>query len=250
MPVFGRQKENGFYVSYNIQYQELHSGWTRISKIDPLRTDKKNNPIIWTLIRYLTSKGLTKDSAGLAQLNKTDVENIEKGITNYKYADASALRKRVKEFLWEYQDYKNGANPSGNTMLMRFEFWKAATYIIHRNLWVGVGTGDMQKSFDKAYYRTNTNLSPEWRLRSHDQFLAITVAFGILGLAIFLFSILYPIITFRKKLHGLYFMFFIITLISFLTEDTLETQAGASFYAYFNTLFLWLAYSKNEETGS
>ncbi|HWY10843.1 MAG TPA: O-antigen ligase family protein [Bacteroidia bacterium] len=237
-----KHTENGFYVGYNIQYQELSSGWPLLSKLSIIQKDKKNNPVVWTLIRYMTSKGLTKDSVGLMQLNKTDVENIEKGITNYKYADASALRKRVKEFLWEYQDYKNGANPSGNTMLMRFEFWKAAAYIIHRNIWMGVGTGDAQKAFDKAYYRTNTNLSHEWRLRSHNQFLAITVAFGIFGLMIFLFSLFYPITILRKKLHGLYFMFFIITIISFLTEDTLETQAGASFYAYFNTLFLWLAY--------
>ncbi len=245
-PKINKQTESGFYVGYNIQYEELFSGWSLLSKLNINQNDKKNNPVVWTLIRYMASKGLTKDSVGLSQLNKTDIENIEKGITNYKYADASAIRKRVKEFLWEYQDYKNGANPSGNTMLMRFEFWKAAAFIIHRNIWFGVGTGDAQMAFDKAYYRTNTNLSHEWRLRSHNQFLAITVAFGILGLAVFLFSICYPIIVFRKKLHGLYFMFFIIIIISFMTEDTLETQAGASFYAYFNTLFLWLAYRNDE----
>lgn len=234
--------ENGFYVANNIQYDELFNGWPAISRLSVYADDKRGNPVIWTLIRYMTSKGFTKDSVGLTQLTKEDVLCIENGITNYKYADASALRKRVKEFLWEYQAYKNGANPSGNTLLMRFEFWKASLYIIKRNVWTGVGTGDAQMAFHKTYNRTNTKLSLDWRLRSHNQFLAITVCFGILGLIVFVFSLFYPVISLRKKVSGLYLAFLFIAVTSFLTEDTLESQSGVSFYAYFNTLFLWLAY--------
>ena len=238
------QTENGFYMARNIQYDEIYKGWQKISKANVLGNDKKGNPIVWTLLRYMTSKGLTKDSVGLTQLSKKDIENIENGVANYKYADASALRIRVKDFLSEYQNYKNGANPSGNTMLMRFEFWKAAIYVIKRNVWVGVGTGDAQAAFGKAYMRTETNLTHDWRLRSHNQFLAITVSFGILGLILFVVSLIYPAIVLRKKLAGLYFAFLFIAVISFLTEDTLESQSGVSFFAYFNTLFLWLGYSK------
>lgn len=241
------QTENGFYMARNIQYKELENEWPKRSKINALGTDKKNNPVMWTILRYMTSKGLTKDSVGLTQLTEEDITNIERGVTNYKYANASALRRRVKEFVSEYQDYKNGANPSGNTMLMRFEFWKAAIYIIKRNVWIGVGTGDAQAAFNKAYFRTETKLTHEWRLRSHNQFLAITVSFGILGLAVFVFSLIYPVIALRKKLSGLYFMFLFIAVVSFLTEDTLESQAGATFFAYFNSLFLWLGSAKEEE---
>ncbi len=240
-----KQTENGFYVAQNIQYEEIYKAWPSLSKVGVFQNDKKKNQIIWTMTRYLTSKGLTKDSFGLAQLDKKDIENIENGITNYKYADASPLRRRVKEFLWEYQDYKNGANPSGNTMLMRFEFWKAAVYIIKRNFWTGVGTGDAQAAFNKAYYRTETKLTHDWRLRSHNQFLAITVSFGVFGLLLFVFSLFYPLLKLRKKLPGLYFAFFFIAVISFLTEDTLESQSGVSFFAYFNSLLLWLGYNKN-----
>ena len=234
-------------MSNNIQYDEIFSGWLKLSKKEIFADDKRGNAVIWTILRYMTSKGLTKDSVGLTQLNKTDVENIEKGITNYKYIDASPLRIRIKEFLWEYQDYKNGANPSGNTMLMRFEFWKAAIYIIQRNVWVGVGTGDAQAAFNKAYYRTETKLSPDWRLRSHNQFLAIAVCFGVLGFTLFVFSLIYPIVVLRKKLGGLYFIFLFIAVVSFFTEDTLESQSGVSFFAYFNSLLLWLGYAGTRE---
>jgi hypothetical protein len=241
-----KQTENGFYLAYNIQYDEIYKVWPELSKKSILQSDERENPLIWTLLRYMTSKGLTKDSFGLSQLSKSDIENIENGITNYNYADASPLRIRVKGFMSEYQDYKSGANPSGNTMLMRFEFWKAAIYIIKRNVWLGVGTGDAQTAFNKAYYRTQTNLTPEWRLRSHNQFLAITVSFGIVGLIVFIFSIIYPIFVLRRKLDELYFAFIFIVIISFITEDTLESLTGASFFAYFNSLLLWLAYEKKE----
>jgi hypothetical protein len=242
-----KQTENGFYLAYNIQYDELYKGWLKLSNREILQNDKKGNPLIWTMLRYMTSKGLTKDSTGLAQLSKEDVQNIENGITNYNYVGASPLRMRVKGFLTEYQDYKNGANPSGKTMLMRFEFWKAAIYIIKRNVWLGVGTGDSQAAFYKAYYRTDTKLSHEWRLRSHNQFLAIAVSFGVFGLALFIFSLVYPAFVLRKKLSGLYFIFLFIAVVSFLTEDTLESQSGVSFFAYFNTLLLWVGYSKKDD---
>lgn len=238
--------ENGFYVTYNIQHFELIEQWRNRTHTEIYSLGKKGNVLILTAIRYLTSKGLTKDSAGLAQLTDADIENIRNGVNNYRYMDASAFRKRLKEIFYEYHNYQVGNNPSGNTMMMRFEFWKAAGYIIRRNLAFGVGTGDATKAFHYAYQRTNTNLAYEWRLRSHNQFLAILVCFGITGFLVFLIWLIYPVVRLRRRLHPLYFFFFGIAVSSFLTEDTLESQAGVTFFVYFNTLFIWLAESERK----
>jgi hypothetical protein len=242
-----RHTENGFYIAYNIQYEELAREWRKRSKVPLYDNKASEDHLAWTLIRYMSSKGLPKDSAGLAALNEDDIKNIEQGITNYKYVHASELSKRLKQFFWEYQDYLYNSNPSGNTMLMRFEFWKAALYIIERNITFGVGTGDAQKAFERAYMRTNSSLAYEWRLRSHNQFLAITVAFGLTGIILFFVYLFYPYIKLRKFLHPVYSAFFLIALLSFITEDTLETQTGVTFFTYFNSLFLWLAYYKSKE---
>lgn len=238
--------ENGFYITNNIQYEELGFMWKSRSQVDLYSYDKKGILVAWNLVRYLSSKGLTKDSVGVANLNDADIKNIESGITNYKYAGASPLRIRLKEFFWEYKDFKQGFNPSGNTILMRFEFWKAARYIIVRNWIFGVGTGDAQKAFNKAYLRTKTKLNPEWRLRSHNQFLAIVVSFGVIGLIVFVIFLIYPVIVLRKNLMKLFWIFYFIALLSFVTEDTLESQTGVTFFAYFNTLFLWHAVANNK----
>jgi O-antigen ligase len=130
---------------------------------------------------------------------------------------------------------------------MRFEFWKTAIYIIKQNPLLGVGTGDIQISFNKAYDETHSKLSKEWRLKCHNQYFAIMVAFGFIGFIIFLIYLIIPAFTLRKKLHNLYWPFILIILLSFLTEDTLESQAGLTFFGIFNTLFIWLANSPEKK---
>ena len=49
------------------------------------------------------------------------------------------------------------------------------------------------------YVATNSKLDVVWRLRCHNQYLAITVAFGFVGLLLFLFYLLYPAIVLKKS---------------------------------------------------
>lgn len=233
--------ENGNLITVNINYDELEKEWERKSTLPYDGKDKKGNSLRYTLMRYLASKGLNKDSVGLNTLSENDIKNIEVGVANYKYANHTGLITRWHELIWEYTKYKRGENPSGHTLMMRLEFWKTACYIIKNNPVFGVGTGDIQISFNAAYNELGSALDLAWRLRCHNQYLAIGVAFGVPGLLFFLVYLFYPAIVLRKKLHMLYWPFFLIALLSFLTEDTLETQSGVTFFIFFQTLFLWLA---------
>jgi hypothetical protein len=64
------------------------------------------------------------------------------------------------------------------------------------------------------------------------------VAFGVFGVAFFLFWLFAQAYFKKGKLHTVYFAFLFILLISMLFEDTLETQAGLSFAVFFSSLFL------------
>ncbi|MBI3520729.1 MAG: O-antigen ligase family protein [Bacteroidetes bacterium] len=239
--------ENGNLIMININEEELKKEWYARSPITFMGLDKKGNELRYTMLRYMASKGLTKDSVGIASLSNEDISNIENGYTNYKYNINSGLISKWREFVWEYTKYKRGENPSGHTLSMRLEFWKTASYIIYRHPVFGVGTGDIQDSFNKMYDEIHTKLDLVWRLRCHNQYLAITVAFGFVGLVLFLFYLIFPAIVLRKKLHYLYWPFFLIALLSFVTEDTLETQSGVTFFIFFQTLFLWLASANDPE---
>lgn len=240
--------ENGNLIGLNISYDELEQEWPKRSSLPYKGNDKKGNGLRYTILHYLASKGLTKDSLGLSKLKEKDISNIEMGISNFKYSSESGLNARWRELIWEYTKYQRGENPSGHTLMMRLEFWKTAIYIITNHSLFGVGTGDIQDEFNKAYKETNSKLTEEWRLRCHNQYLAIGVAFGIVGLLLFLFYLIYPAISQKHYLHYLYWPFFIIVLLSFITEDTLETQSGVTFFIFFQAFFLWLASFESKKT--
>ncbi len=241
------QKENGNLVLINIQTGEIERGWNRRCASDSISFRPERNLNRYeVLVRYLASKGLNKDSVGIAQLNETDILNIKNNITNYLYPQWSFLHKRIYELVNEYDEYKNGRHVNGHSITMRFYFWKTALRVIKTNAVFGVGTGDVQVELNTLYSKEKT-LSLEWYKRPHNQFLTIAVSLGGIGLLIFIFAIFYPVIYLRKQLSVLYWPFFIITLLSFFTEDTLETMAGISFFGIWNTVFMTQAWFKKQQ---
>ena len=237
------QIENGYRVNINIQLMEVYAEWKRRCPDDTFSYNPKFNlERFQVLIRYLSSKGLTKDSVGIAMLKEEDLTNIKKGITNYAMNDWSYFHKRIYELVNEYEEYRMNKGISGHSLTMRLVFWKTAIYCIEKNILTGVGTGDVQEELNKAYNETHAPLSEEWHKRPHNQFLTVTLALGIFGLIVFLISVFAPVFQLRKKIHLLYLPFFVMLVISFLMEDTLESQAGLTFYAFFNTIFIVYAY--------
>lgn len=232
--------ENGNYIWVNFCNQELEESWNKRSSIKHSENDLKGNPIHFTLVRYLASKGLKKDGDAVESLSNDEVKAIERGVVNVNYQNVSSLTRRLHEISWELDMYKITGDPSGHSLTQRFEFWKAAVGIIKDNLVFGVGTGDMKIAFEAQYNKMNSPLAKESRLRSHNQYLSIGVAFGIVGLLWFLITLFYPMVLQGKTFDYLYITFLLIAVISFLTEDTLETQAGVTFYAFFNSFFLFI----------
>lgn len=231
--------ENGHYVYRNICESELEPAWNTKSKLSYTGLDNKGNGLKYTLWRYLTSVHLKKDSSGVAQLTAKDITAIENGIPNIIYLTRNNIYTRLHTIAWELNNYKHGGNPSGHSVTMRFEFWKTALFIIKKHLWKGVGTGDVPVAFKRAYLKTHSPLDEKWRLRAHNQFLTIAVALGIFGLAYFIFSLIAPIYLSQNGKSFLFLSFLLTAILSMLTEDTIETQAGVTFFALFNALYLW-----------
>jgi len=234
-----KEIENGYFVWRNVCEQELMEEWSKKSSFEYQGKDLRGNEIKYTLIRFLASKGLNKDSEGAASLSEKEVHAIEKGIPNINFVGLFNPTARLQKIAWEIDTYLKGGNPSGHSVTQRFEFWKAAIGIIKENTLIGVGTGDVKNAFEKQYDKMDSPLTKEWRLRSHNQFLAIGTAFGIIGLIVFLITLLYPLFNRKKFRDYFYLMFFCIAFLSMFGEDTLETQAGVTFFAFFNSFFLF-----------
>jgi hypothetical protein len=229
--------ENGYAIWVYICWPEMKSAWQKRSMLDFEEKDLKGQQLKYTLLRFLTSKGLRKDAEGVSQLSDKEIQAVEKGITNVSYQGIINFRGRIHMIIWEINNYLRGENPSGHSVTQRMEFWKAAFAIISRNPWLGVGTGDVRDAFRDEYSTAGSPLSQKWRLFSHNQYLTFTIAFGIAGLLYFLFSLVYPLR--NRHRDFLYVIFWLILVISMVTEDTLETQAGVTFYAFFNSFLLF-----------
>ena len=233
-----KEKENGYFIYRNIAWRELERCWQRKSKIPFSGLDRNKQYLRYTLLRFMTSKGLKKDSVGFSRLSDEEITAIENGTANVFYLAHPGLKSRIHSLFWEYNHYRLTGNPSGHSATMRVEFLKNGWEIFKRNPIIGVGTGDINQAFREQYEHSRSQLEPRWRLKTHNEYLTMAILFGIPGFLLFLLIMIYPILT---KKHFLYIPFFLILLISMLTEDTLETQTGVTFYAFFSTLLTFSA---------
>jgi hypothetical protein len=232
-------KENGHFTMIYLCRKEIDEGWTTRSSMSIDSLDRKKQSIRTTLIRYLTSKGLRKDSTGLAQLTNKDIINVENGLANYIYSNNYSLYPRIYETIWEIDVYRKTGDANGHSLTQRFIYYKISLELIKEHYLLGVGTGDTRITYNEYYNSHKTGLNQKFQHESHNQFMRFLLEFGIFGFAIILFAFIYPSFA-EKKWNNFYFLaIFIVTALSFLNEDAIESQVGTAMTAYFFSLFLF-----------
>ncbi len=235
------QQENGHHVWVYVAMDELERGWARRSDRSFDDRDDKGHFVWSTLVRYMASKGLRKDSVGLMTLTDADIRAVERGVPNAHPDRWGGALARFDEVVFELQQYHAMGAADGHSVAMRLEYLKTG-YTIAKAHWLyGVGTGDTEQEFQRAYERSGTRLSPQWRHRAHDQYLTWWISFGMVGLLWCLFAIVWPAHALGVWRRPLFIAWAIIFGISCLTDDTVETQVGATFFALYYTLFVFAA---------
>jgi len=231
--------ENGHYIWIYVCEPELEREWNRISSIDYRGHTTNGNSIRGTLIRYLTSKGLRKDAAGVGRLKPHEIKAIEKGVANHLYLQRFRLYPRIYEVIWEIDRYRLGYSPNEKSVVQRYLYLDAGWKIAKEKPLFGVGTGDVKQAFREYYEEVHSPLNEKWRRRAHNQFLTFMIALGVAGLAVCLAALVAPLFITRRQHSFLALGFFILMLLSMLNEDTLETSAGVGFVAFFYSLFVF-----------
>ena len=224
--------ENGHHVMSNIARKELYKAWGNRSNLSLSGESLTGGSLHSILLRYMTSKGLKKDSVGMSKMTNSDIHHVENGKTSidYTHSKPRALLANVKNEMFHYYV---GGDPDGNSLLQRFEHWKVGTSIIRDHWLFGVGTGDVQTVFDKKYTALHTELNKSNWNRAHNQFMTFWITFGVLGFVIFtVFWLFFVGQTFYYQ-NLLGFLFVAIAISSFLAEDTIETQQGVTFIGLF-----------------
>jgi hypothetical protein len=235
-----QQIEGGGYIWRYVALEELGRGWERRSAVDLGGMDAKGHALYGTLVRYMTSKGLRKDSLGVARLTDADVRAIEQGVPTV-LAEGAPLIRRMNELFFEMEHYLSTGNPSGHSLPMRLESARVALALVHGSWLFGVGTGDTAQ--------THSKMQEPWRhLRAHDQYLTWLLSFGVLGLVWCLSAWCLPAIWNRASREPLFTAWAIAFAVSCFSDDTLETQAGCTFGVVFYALFVFLPVRSSAST--
>lgn len=234
-----KEVENGHYVWMYVCDKELEEEWNKISEFDYHGRTTNGNSLRTTLIRFLASKGLRKDAEGLKQLTEEEVRGIERGIANHIYLQRFRVYPRIYEVIWEIDRYRMSGNPNEKSVVQRYLYLEAGWNIARKNLLKGVGTGDVELEFINYYNETNSPLDSKLRRRTHNQFLTFLISFGIPGLVIGMIALVLPIFLTGRHRSFLCIGFFILVLLSMMSEDTLETSTGVTMVAFFYTVFVF-----------
>ena len=231
--------ENGHFVYLYVCEKELREEWNKISEFKYDSTGQNGFPVHSTLIRYLTSKGLRKDAAGVRSLNQGDIQNIEKGIANVIYQNKKfSLYPRIYQTVWEFYVYSHTGYANNQSLSQRIEFARAACNIIRKNFLFGVGTGNWMEEFKNAYIANNSKLDERYYASSHNQYLNYMVKFGFIGFSIIVFLLTWPILK-TKRYHDIYFMLFLVFMfIANFADSNFESHMGSSFFVFFFCFFL------------
>lgn len=230
--------DRGYYRNIFVCMKELEEGWNEISDLPFNSKDQYGFSNKTKIARYLSSLGLPKDLDGVRQLDKQDIALIENGYGSSIYKISFGPYIKVYESIYELDSYLKTGNANGKSISMRIEFVKTGLAVIKHNFWFGVGTGDVNNSFKQAYNELDSRLSERNRHRAHNQYLTFFIAFGVFGFIICLLGLIGPLLSTPNKTI-LLIAFALILFTSMINEDTLETQAGVTFYVLFYSILVF-----------
>lgn len=133
------------------------------------------------------------------------------------------------------------ANPTTNSISMRQLIWKVDTHLLHQHWLTGVGPGQMKETLAKQYFGLSMLVGiPLDYFDTHNEYLNIWLSFGLTGIVLFLFILLFQLArAFRLRAH-LYTCLMLLLMICFTTENILANQHGIVFYSFFTSLFLFV----------
>lgn len=163
------------------------------------------------------------------------------------YFFVGSFRAKIENTMTDldYTKYEYYAN--FHSLTGRVFSYRVAGHLVKENPVLGVGIAELESEVKRTYITEYSEIVPEKRLKPHNQFLSYTVAFGFLGLilfCLFMYGFLKEKL-FRSKL--LILVPLLLITISFLFENTLETQLGTNFSLFTLLLPIWFVISEKEE---
>ncbi|MBQ4820096.1 O-antigen ligase family protein [Aquimarina sp. MMG016] len=149
----------------------------------------------------------------------------------HKIQELGSHKKAIPEGKYE------NTNPNISNENIRSAIYYCALINIKEKPLLGYGVGNTDRVMQYCYNQKfdHTDLFTTFRFNAHSQYFQIVLAAGILGLLIFLTSI---ILWIRWSSGFLYIAFLTLILLCFTFENILSRHDGIVFFSVFNTILL------------
>ncbi|WP_170170465.1 O-antigen ligase family protein [Hymenobacter perfusus] len=143
-----------------------------------------------------------------------------------------SVQRRVESTSWDIKQYVQGNDINDYSLARRLAAVETAASIIRRNWLVGVGPADAYAAMLDEYRWKNFGLRPANWVNVHNQYLSALIGGGVVGLAIWL-SILFWPLRHRGTRRNPYIVFFILTQATvMMVADMLSLQIGLNLFVF------------------
>lgn len=153
------------------------------------------------------------------------------------YYSIPTLRGKIEYTKYSLHGYFNGEVNPDLSDAKRIGSIQAGLEVARENPILGVGIGDIKHALHWVYADRYPDLMDEDPL-PHNQFILILAACGILGLIVFLIHLIGPWIYLQGQLNSYFIAFQLMAFSSMMTENTVESQLGASWFLFFTLMGL------------
>lgn len=145
------------------------------------------------------------------------------------------LQEKIKEAI-NYENQYN-INKRWGGVSVRKLIWEYGYIAFKKNPIIGTGVGDAQKELNTSYLEcTETNALNAQTYNAHNDILQVAVTVGLIGLSLYLLSLLYIFYTSYLKGNYIHCIFILLFFVSGLTESLLERDMGIRVYSFFTIL--------------
>lgn len=137
-----------------------------------------------------------------------------------------SFAKKVGYSLYDLKMFRQGTDTDPYSDARRWISWQAGLEIGNQHPLVGAGPGNFKKEL-KEYYVSD---GQDFSFRPHNQWISVFAIFGLLGLIVFLFMLLYPMTYDWFWKPAIFPALYLTQLITMIFEHPLDTEMGTMLF--------------------
>ena len=148
------------------------------------------------------------------------------------YRGLESVHQRVDSTFWDVGQLTDGNDINETSLSRRLVAIETARQVIARHWLVGVAPADTRDAMMNQYDWQGFGLRPENRIEVHNQFLQALVGGGVLGLALLLAVMFWPLTRPWARQRPAIGLFLLMQATSMLVDAPLDLQLGLNLFVF------------------